>query len=106
MEHRHFARKPHQLQLQIMTRSGRIYQAQMLDLSSVGMRVVTDKLLPAGANVPAADVCGTQVGTGIGLVSGKRRNENRFRITVARQLDLFKRPQGCRLLKLSTHPTP
>lgn len=51
MEHRHFARKPHQLQLQIMTRSGRIYQAQMLDLSSVGMRVVTDKLLPAREKV-------------------------------------------------------
>jgi hypothetical protein len=51
MEHRHFARKPHHRALQLMTRSGKIYPAQMLDLSAIGMRVITSTLLPEGEKV-------------------------------------------------------
>ena len=51
MEHRHFVRKPLQLAVQLMTSSGRIYQAQVLDLSAIGMRVVTNHVIPAREKV-------------------------------------------------------
>lgn len=51
MEHRHFARKPLRLAVQLMTRNGRIYPAQVLDLSAIGMRVVTNNIVPAREKV-------------------------------------------------------
>lgn len=46
MEHRHYVRKPLNLAVRLLTCEGQIYQAQLLDLSAIGMRVVTKNRLP------------------------------------------------------------
>jgi hypothetical protein len=51
MEHRHFTRKQLQLAVQLMASNGRVYQAQVLDMSAIGMRVVTNNILPAREKV-------------------------------------------------------
>ena len=46
MEHRYFQRKPANIAVQIFTDKGRTYQAHLLDLSAIGMRVVVNEALP------------------------------------------------------------
>jgi len=46
MEHRHFQRKPVDMVVQLFTIEGKAYQAHLLDLSEIGMRVVVNETLP------------------------------------------------------------
>lgn len=39
MEHRHFPRKPVDVNVQLSTADGKFYQARLLELSAIGMRV-------------------------------------------------------------------
>jgi hypothetical protein len=45
MEHRHFPRKPFHLTAQLLTTNGKIFHADVLDLSAIGMRVVLNQAL-------------------------------------------------------------
>ena len=46
MEHRQFQRKSANMAVQIFTDKGRAYQAHLLDLSPIGMRVIVNEALP------------------------------------------------------------
>lgn len=46
MEHRHFPRKSLRMAVQLFTANGKIFQAHVLDLSAVGMRVIVNQTLP------------------------------------------------------------
>jgi len=51
MEHRHFPRKPLHLPAQLFSIEGTSYQAHVLDISAVGIRVVVNETLPVGLKV-------------------------------------------------------
>ena len=46
MEHRHFPRKPVDVAVQLSTIHGKTYDARLLELSAIGMRIVLQEVLP------------------------------------------------------------
>lgn len=51
MEHRHFPRKPVDVNVQLTTTDGKCFQARLLELSAIGMRVVMIDRLPERVKV-------------------------------------------------------
>ena len=66
MEHRHFPRIPVDLPIRIFSIDGKCYQAQLLELSAIGMRVVMTEKFPK--KLKMVDVL---------LPGGKRPNTSR-----------------------------